>query len=277
MTKVGTLIQPVQQLCYLHGIHLAVMDVVYKKSSSSSCSTGSAGLRSDVEVEDDENESGNDYEDNDDCEGDTLEVISKEKLISELSDEYKDVVQKVRKIVKIFRRSPTKNDDILQPYVKCEANHELQLILDCKTRWNSLLDMLSRFKRLRSPIQKAMIDLKIPSGDQLTDADFNVVDDLVATLEPVKIVVEALCRRDVTLVSAEAALDLCFVELEKQPSELAKTLSMVLHNRIKERRAHHSAVLQYLQNPNARDSLSHADVFAVPSSSSIRTFVLNML
>ena len=31
MRKVGNLIKPKQQLCYLHGIHLAVTDVLYKK------------------------------------------------------------------------------------------------------------------------------------------------------------------------------------------------------------------------------------------------------
>lgn len=97
----------------------------------------------------------------------------------------------MRAIVRIFRRSPTKNDAILQPYVKRELGKELSLVLDCRTRWNSLYDMLARFIQLRNPVQKAMIDLKEPV--QVTEADFTCVQDTVSSLEPVKLAVNALC------------------------------------------------------------------------------------
>lgn len=70
------------------------------------------------------------------------------------------MVEEVRAIVKIFRRSPKKNDAILQTYVKRELGKELNLVLECRTRWNSLFNMLSRFLQLRSAVQKAMIDMK---------------------------------------------------------------------------------------------------------------------
>jgi hypothetical protein len=37
--------------------------------------------------------------------------------VPELEDKYKDVIAKVRKVVKIFSRSPTKNDAVLQKHV----------------------------------------------------------------------------------------------------------------------------------------------------------------
>lgn len=82
-------------------------------------------------------------------------------MVAELSDEYQGVVDKVRKIVKFFRRSPTQNDDVLQKNVKQDKGKELSLILDCRTRWSSLLSMLSRFLELRCSIQKSLIDLKM--------------------------------------------------------------------------------------------------------------------
>ena len=86
----------------------------------------------------------------------------------------------------------------------------------------------------------------------VTDAEFTVIQEMVSCLESLKLVVNALCRRDTNLVSAEAALKFCIVQLQKQRFELAKTLAEVLKNRIKERRGQHSAVMQYLHNSSAR-------------------------
>ena len=58
----------------------------------------------------------------------------------------------VRRICRMFRNSPLKNDR-LQDFVK---NEELKLILDCKIRWNSLLAMIERFLRLKNCISKAL-------------------------------------------------------------------------------------------------------------------------
>ena len=46
------------------------------------------------------------------------------------------IITKIRKIVVMFRRSPTKND-ILQKHVKDEFKKELTLIPDTKPRWSS--------------------------------------------------------------------------------------------------------------------------------------------
>lgn len=66
--------------------------------------------------------------------------------------------------MKMFRRSPTKND-ILQKYVK---NWKLKL--------------------------------------HFSDDDFILVKTIVGVLNPVKITLEALCRRDMDLCKADAAL-----------------------------------------------------------------------
>jgi len=91
-----------------------------------------------------------------------MEIVTENyDVVMELLDEYRTVVNKVRKIVKMFRCSPTRNDATLQQYVKQELGKELSLTLDCTTRWNSLIDMLSRFKQLRGTVQKALIDLGV--------------------------------------------------------------------------------------------------------------------
>jgi hypothetical protein len=112
--------------------------------------------------------------------------------------------------VKIFRKSPTKNDDILQKYVTVigkekdstdadasnstsdsntseqkrestsSTTSELNLILDVRTRWSSLLAMLEQFQKLRTAIQKTLIDQSMSKETEATD--FLVVDELVETL-----------------------------------------------------------------------------------------------
>lgn len=69
------------------------------------------------------------------------------------------LLRKVRSVVLLFKRSPTKNDTILQKYVQLETGKELVLLLDVKSRRNSLLTIVSRFVELKTSIQKALIDL----------------------------------------------------------------------------------------------------------------------
>ncbi|GBM14206.1 hypothetical protein AVEN_167293-1 [Araneus ventricosus] len=77
---------------------------------------------------------------------------------AEVIPRYNDLLLKVRKAVKLFKRSPTKYDMYLQKYVKEDTGKELSLILDCRTRWNSLLAMIEKFHNLKVCIDKALID-----------------------------------------------------------------------------------------------------------------------
>ena len=144
-------------------------------------------------------------------------------------------------------------------------------MLDCRTRWNSLFDMLSHFVRLRSAVQKALIDVKDPAPVSLTERDFILMQEVVSALEPVKLVVQALSRRDTNLITAEVALNFCIVQLQKQSSELAKTLPDSLESRLGERRALHAGVLRYLHSATSRASAT--TLFSVPSNAVIKKFV----
>ena len=91
-----------------------------------------------------------------------------------------ELVKKARKVVVIFKQSPTKNDAVLQKYIKEDKGSELLLILDCKTRWNSLLSMLESFLALKTCIQKALIDLNHPVS--LNESDFVVLSEIIEVL-----------------------------------------------------------------------------------------------
>ncbi len=160
----------------------------------------------------------------------------------------------MRKAVLIFKRSPTSNDDILQKYVKAEFGKELSLLLDCKTRWSSLYAMLDRFQMLKDCVLKSLIDMK----HKLTfsDEDSEQISQLVSGLQPVKVTVEALCRSDANLLTAEVALKFLMTTLngQKEQSPLAGQLVEALCRRVGERRLSNlSGVLQYLHDPTTND------------------------
>lgn len=85
------------------------------------------------------------------------------------------------------------------------------MILDYPTRWCSLLAIPKRFSVLRPAIEKTVIDVSTASRSKskvahLAEADFQIVTDIVSTLEPIGLVINILSRRDTNLVSAEAAI-----------------------------------------------------------------------
>ncbi|KAJ6642140.1 hypothetical protein Bhyg_07087 [Pseudolycoriella hygida] len=117
----------------------------------------------------------------DDLEGNFDVIIEEnEEECGQFPSHLKAVIQKVRTIVKKFKSSPKKND-CLQEYVLADFKHEMQLSLDCRTRWTSLLDMLERFYQVRRPIKKALID--VGEGLDIDDEELMVVLEIVNALK----------------------------------------------------------------------------------------------
>jgi len=268
MVKVGKLMPCYQQLCYAHGVQLAVIDVLYKKNlqQESSEETQIQFYMSDDEDDDVD-------EDEEDGLSVTLSLSPVEVVLN-----YRDLIAKVRKTVKIFKKSPTKNDIYLQKYVQEEYGKKLELILDCKTRWNSLLNMLERFYNLRLCISKALIDIK--SEIYFTDEEWSKINDLKLCLEPVKLGVEVICRRDSTLITTETTLRFILEKLDKQSTLLSTDLATAFRKRITQRRTDLSGTLIYLQNPNKfeHDLKNFKDTtFAMPKKTVIRKEIKNLL
>ena len=104
------------------------------------------------------------------------------------------LIAKIRKVVKLFKNSPVKNDTFLQKHMRQdpEIGHELNLILDSKTRWSSLHDCLKRILRCIKPVKLALTEME--SSITFSDADVTLLKELVSALGPAKDAVEALCR-----------------------------------------------------------------------------------
>ena len=103
------------------------------------------------------------------------------------------------------------------------------MILDCKTRWSSLVNMLERILQIKVPTQKALLDLN--QGIYFTDEEFALISSIVDALNPIKMAVEALCRRDTNLITAEATIEFLLDDIYKTKSHFHK---QILESIIKE-------------------------------------------
>ena len=140
MTKLGRLTGPVfQQLCYAHVLQLAVLDFLYTNEKCSETVANDDGDNNDGSEEDEDL-----YDD--------LTVRKSDQFTFEYRKDINLLVKAVRTVVKHFQ-SPLSNEK-LQEYVQKFHGNELQLKLDCKTRWSSLFAMLERFSLLYLCVKK---------------------------------------------------------------------------------------------------------------------------
>lgn len=206
MVKFGKETSPLHVICYAHAIHLAICDVLYKRQPSAAFSDDldSDSASAEEEETDDEKQA---------------EKVDKAPT---LSPDIQFIVKKVREIVKIFRRSPVKNDDALQPFILQTLGKEKKLQLDCKTRWNSLLSMLERFYELRKEIKMALVQLDIQF--ELTEEDMMIIKELCDALAPIKVAVEALSSEDADILLAEKVIAFTLKKLCEQGTKIGQEL-----------------------------------------------------
>ena len=191
----------------------------------------------------------------------------------ELTYDLQPLITKVRTVVKLFRHSPTKNDQTLQKYTEDEFSKALPLILDSKTRWSCLHTMLERFMKLRNCIRKPLIDLE--SKIEITDKEFDKVSSVVACLAPAKLAVDALCRNDATLLSADTTL--LFMVNNLGDTDLVVKLKAVLVLQINEQRTTFSSLLYYLHKVHKRyENLDPALSFEQLSKSTIVNAIVRL-
>ena len=279
MSCLGKLIPTLQQLCLAHGIQLAVTDVLYPKRKD--LLSADPGLYepdvADVDADSDNQDTDfGDSESEDTPEDDEetksyfiLETESSETDIEVSHFQYNALITKARKIVNQFKRSPLKNEK-LQEYAKTEFGKEVSLLMDSKTRWSSLFTMLQRFCKLKSCIMKSQIDLQL--SENMEDWEFSGLQQLVEALEPLKVTVERICRRDADLFTTDVALNFAIQKLETANTPISLELSVALRRRILERRTDASSVLQYLKFGQMEQSLDE-ELFKRPSKAKITDFI----
>ena len=140
-----------------------------------------------------------------------------------------------------LKRSPLKNE-ILQRYVKEIYPNGLNVILDCKTRWSSLVNMLERIIQIKLPIQKALLDLGYEDIN-IRDQEIEVISSIVEAINPIKIALEAICRRDANLITAEATVKFLLDEMNKSHSNYNSRIQEAINQRIVQERYTKTSVI----------------------------------
>ena len=258
MVKFGKIVPTEHQTCYTHRVHLAVQEVLYEKNQSNN-------------LDEEKVESDNDEEEDSDLDNEENsrfidDEINESISLPKVKVHFQPVIIKVQKIVKLFRKSPVKND-VLQEEVKKHHGREVALILGCRTRWNSLLAMIQQFLKINEQIGVVLADIS-PSLI-CTEQELDILTDIIDALEPVKLTAEALCRKNATLLTAEGIFKFLINKLNQKKSSLCIRMKDAVLKRFTERRQSNLVSLyKYLSNPDCLHKIEEHEIFNMPSKTS---------
>ena len=112
--------------------------------------------------------------------------------------------------------------------------------------------MLERIVKLRIPVHKALLDLNIDV--KLNDEEFQQINNIVQALDPIKLAVEALCRREANLITAEPTIKILFDEIQTYPATEynIRIIGAINQRSVQERYIEASVIMAYLHNPMAK-------------------------
>ncbi|CAL9683679.1 unnamed protein product [Knipowitschia caucasica] len=225
MVKFGRLVLPELQLCYAHAVHLAVTDVLYRRVHREELADVPERVM-ETESEEEEDSGPESDEDSAECvDGAYRSVRVREEMFMS--------VERVRKIARHFHKSPVSNDK-LRECTKRDHGKELVLILNCRTRWNSLADMLDRYIALHKAVSKTLIDIN--PALIITNEQLALIKQLSSCLKPVRMGVESLCKRDTTLIKADGIFFFMIDQLRKQETRLSQEMRDAIESRFTQRR-----------------------------------------
>lgn len=260
MKSVGHQISNVvgQQLCYAHAVQLAIKDTLYQQSIRPSESLE----ESDEEVD---LEKGNELENEIECQQpsqmnlehhDELMLILEDAEITDIvKSDVKAALDKVRSIVKVFRRGNA--EIILDGIVQAKFNKVLKLQFDCATRWSSMYTMTSRFLKLYECIQLGLKRLKtdkIISKDEfnkLNEINIEPIKEFNAVLKLGDYITKKLSKGNCNLIQANEYKEFVIDQLLLLNTPMAIDFKYHLERRFDQRETIFTKILLYLNNAHS--------------------------
>lgn len=228
MIKFGRECPVIFQLCLSHGIHLGICDTLYRSKTCDEIDDIIVSYQNNHELDSDDDN----FEDND------LEILTyndetdcQEQIFYNNID-VNDNIKIVRKIVKFFRYSTIRNS-VLQEKITKKIGHEFQLILDVKTRWNSMANMVEIFLKLKEFVEEALADLN--ATNLLNNINFKLLTELSEALKPIRLTIETLGRKDATLFSADLTINFMKNKLKESNTQISSALLNNISKRVDER------------------------------------------
>ena len=117
----------------------------------------------------------------------------------------KAVIKKIRKENRKFQKSPLLSDQ-LEQFVNGTSSG-VKLVLDNKTRWNSILRMLRNFLKLEPALKAYYGNYSREKGDfPLSQSEIGLTKEIVTTLGHVELCTMRLSKDDATMYKADLAL-----------------------------------------------------------------------
>ena len=104
----------------------------------------------------------------------------------------KAALEEMRKIIKFFRKSSVQTESLLK-HVTAKEGKPLQLLLDVKTRWSSLVTSINRFLRLIDSVNNSLEEL---GAEPYRECHLTILKEMAMILEPVEVGVNELSKRE---------------------------------------------------------------------------------
>ena len=143
--------------------------------------------------------------------------------VNSIKLEREDLIARVRSIVHSFKKS-TRLSDILKDKIQSiyGPKSASTLIIDCKTRWSSLCDMLERFLRFFEEIK--FVHLEVGKEFTITNEEKEYMQTLIESLIPVKILVRRFSSRTCFLYEAHKTISFLLDYLRTQNNDISSAL-----------------------------------------------------
>jgi hypothetical protein len=156
------------------------------------------------------------------------------ELIPNLRPDIKKVLAQARKLIKYFKYSTVRNPILLE-HVKIQEKKALRLLLDCKTRWNSLVPKIERLLRLKLCIKQALID--IGTLDMYYDEkNFEFLEKILEVLKPLELGLKELSKDEATLLTSEGVFKFMFRKLRTLDADPSQEMLVALKQRTQKQR-----------------------------------------
>lgn len=253
MTKIGKNSNFQMHLCIAHGIHLAVLKTFFDLDEI-------PGEPVTIETQQDEG-----------ADEDSAEYF--EFFLSDNSGKFScnSLLDKIRSIFRQMKKSPTKNSYI-QQFIVRKFGKTLEPVLDCRTRWNSTVNMVERFLLIRESIEECGIfDI------QFKPDEIDFLESLKSSLSLVEKISTKLCAQKSNLLQCEILIDYLINNLEKIGSHIALSLAKNVSYEYRKRRTLSTEILCFLTEMKAKlPSGNRANFYKQPERDSVKQLIGKM-